>query len=527
MIVSPASSDERSPLLSNLTTNYHDPTLVDPLSSLSAEVDFPQQEGVNQDLGVVKLDFKLFLALLYDSAPVILSYILQNSVQTVSIVVAGRLGPHELSVAAFSLMLAFVTGYVFLLGWVVALGGTTALDTLGSQAYTGGSQKTDLSIHFQRSVLILWILLIPVCVLWSFIESVLLWLGQPPPIARDSQTFLRILIVGAPGYIGFESLKKYLQCQGIMGASTLVLIVVSPINLALNIYMVHYTQLGLLGSPLAVSITYWLCFICLGVWTYHSPTHKRNGTWGGIQIRIVLNPSSCYTFLKLALPGILMVGTEWAAFEVVALAAGRLGAIPLAAQSVIMTTDQILNTLPFGIGVAASTRVGHFIGLGSPIGAKNAAHASAILSVMVGAVVMVVMIAFKDVFGFFFSDDLDVVSLVGKVMPLVASFQVADGLAGSCGGVLRGQGRQHLGALFNIIAYYILALPLGITMAFHSKINLGLQGLWIGQVVGLFIVGIGEYCVVWLGTDWDLEVKKGIERNRKEAITRTMASTYQ
>lgn len=32
------------------------------------------------------------------------------------------------------------------------------------------------------------------------------------------------------------------------------------------------------------------------------------------------------------------------------------------------------------------------------------------------------------------------VYLVSKVMPLVASFQVADGLAGSCGGVLRGQG---------------------------------------------------------------------------------------
>jgi len=94
------------------------------------------------------------------------------------------------------------------------LGGTTALDTLGSQAYTGGSQKTDLSIHFQRSVLILWVILIPVCVLWSFIESVLLWLGQPPVIARDTQTFLRILTLGAPGYIGFESLKKYLQCQG-------------------------------------------------------------------------------------------------------------------------------------------------------------------------------------------------------------------------------------------------------------------------------------------------------------------------
>jgi MATE family multidrug resistance protein len=44
------------------------------------------------------------------------------------------------------------------------------------------------------------------------------------------------------------------------------------------------------------------------------------------------------------------------------------------------------------------------------------------------------------VYGYLFSDDVDVVKLVGQVMPLVASFQVADGLAGSCGGVLRGQG---------------------------------------------------------------------------------------
>lgn len=46
-----------------------------------------------------------------------------------------------------------------------------------------------------------------------------------------------------------------------------------------------------------------------------------------------------------------------------------------------------------------------------------------------------------------------------------------------------GIGRQHLGALFNIIAYYVLALPLGITMAFHPKLDLGLQGLWIGKRV--------------------------------------------
>lgn len=409
-------------------------------------------------------------------------------------------------------------------GWCVALGGTTALDTLGSQAFTGGDQPSDVSVHFQRCVVLLWLLFVPVAALWYFVAPVLRILGQEVELSDSVQVFLRYLIAGAPGYIAFESLKKYLQCQGIMRAATAVLLAVSPLNLALNIFLVHHTSLGILGSPIAISITYWTAFFLLCVVTAFSPTHRHNKTWGGFKPSVVFDLYSCITFIKLAVPGILMVGTEWAAFEIVALAAGRLGALPLAAQSVIMTTDQVLNTIPFGIGVAASARVGNLIGFRSAIGAKHASHAAAFLSVVVGAVVMTVMMATKDQFGYIFSDDENVVKLVSKVMPLVASFQIADGLAGSCGGVLRGQGRQHLGALFNLIAYYVLALPLGITLAFHARTHMGLQGLWVGQVVALFIVGFSEYAVVWLGTDWEKEVQKGIERNKEEASRRRLHS---
>ncbi|KAI9452378.1 MOP flippase [Lactarius psammicola] len=448
-------------------------------------------------------------ALFKDSIPVIFSYILQNSIQTVSVVIVGRLGPTELSVAAFSLMLAFVTG------WCVALGGSTALDTLGSQAFTGGKHSTDLSVHFQRCITMLWLLFIPVGIVWANMASVLMALGQEEQLSRDTQQYLRLLLLAAPGYIGFECLKKYLQCQGIMGASTYVLIIISPINVALNVYFVHYTRFGINGSPIALSLTFWLAFLFLIMYTACSPTHTRNQTWGGIQLHAVLDARACIAFLKLALPGILMVGTEWAAFEIVALAAARLGAVPLAAQSVIMTTDQILNTIPFGIGIAASTRVGNAIGRRDAAGAKFIGHLSALLSALTGACVMLSLLASKDVYGYLFSDDASVVALVAQVMPLVASFQVADGLAGSCGGVLRGQGRQHLGAAFNLLAYYVLALPLGITLAFRA--DYGLQGLWIGQVFALFVVGTCEYAVVWLGTDWEHEVEKGVRRNNPES----------
>jgi MATE family multidrug resistance protein len=380
----------------------------------------------------------------------------------------------------------------------------------------------DLSIHFQRCLLILWLLFIPVGIIWANVAPILMALGQDEELSRGTQQYLRVLLLAAPGYIGFETLKKYLQCQGIMDASTYVLIFISPINVALNVYFVHYTDFGIYGSPIALSFTFSFAFFFLVIYTAYSPTHAQNGTWGGFQLRAVLDARSCITFLKLAIPGILMVGTEWAAFEIVALAAARLGNIPRAAQSVIMTTDQILNSIPFGIGVAASTRVGNAIGRRDAAGAKFTGHLSALLSVITGTIVMIALLLAKDVYGYIFSDDESVAQLVSQVMPLVASFQVADGLAGSCGGVLRGQGRQHLGAAFNIVAYYVLALPLGITLAFHW--GYGLPGLWVGQVVALFIVGTCEYAVVWLGTDWDHEVEMGVCRNNQEMmheVTRT------
>ena len=98
---------------------------------------------------------------------------------------------------------------------------------------------------------------------------------------------------------------------GIMRMSTYVLIAVAPINLALNVFFVHYTPLGLLGAPLAISITFWLCFFLLILLTYLSPTHRSNGTWAGFQFGTILDFSSSVYFLKLAIPGILMVGTEW------------------------------------------------------------------------------------------------------------------------------------------------------------------------------------------------------------------------
>lgn len=157
-----------------------------------------------------------FILLLRNSIPVILAYALQNSLQTVSVLVVGRLSPESLATAAFSYMFAMSTG------WLIALGGTTALDTLASSSFTGSQNPHDLGILLQRAVVVLTAMYIPVAALWAGSEGVFRALGQEEYICVQSAQFLRVLIPGGLGYIYFEALKKYMQAQGVFFLSYLI-----------------------------------------------------------------------------------------------------------------------------------------------------------------------------------------------------------------------------------------------------------------------------------------------------------------
>lgn len=287
-----------------------------------------------------------------------------------------------------------------------------------------------------------------------------------------------------------------------MRPGTYVLLITSPLNAALNYLFCYTFDIGLLGAPIATGISYWVSF---GLLLLYARFIAGSECWGGWSRSAFHNMG---IFAHLAFMGIIHVGSEWWAFEVVALAAGRLGTISLAAQSVIMTADQVLNTIPFGLGVAASVRVGGLLGAKDSRGAARAAHTAATLSVLLGLVVLVVLMATRNHFAKIFNDDEQVVRLTAEVLPYVALFQIADGLNGSCGGSLRGMGRQHVGAAVNLISYYCGALPFGIWLAFHGW---GLTGLWVGQCVALYLVGVLEWGIVAV-SDWRMEVEKAFMR---------------
>jgi len=114
-------------------------------------------------------------------------------------------------------------------------------------------------------------------------------------------------------------------------------------------------------------------------------------------------------------------------------------------------------------------------------------------------------------------------------MPLVALFQVFDGLGVVTGGILRAKGQQHVGAVLNLAGYYVVGIPIGLVLAFHA--GMGIYGLWTGLTVALVIVaGFGVwseslisfhltespddvvYYPVCMVTSWDDEVEKSFSR---------------
>src|SRR5579871_153407 len=120
-----------------------------------------------------------------------------------------------------------------------------------------------------------------------------------------------------------------------MRAGTYVLLITSPVNFLLNYLFIYVFEFGVNGAPIATGISYWLSFFLLCLYAKFIRGHEGWGGWSKACLKNI------FVFVRLALLGTIMVGTEWWAFEIVAIVAGRLGKIPLASQSVIMTTDQV------------------------------------------------------------------------------------------------------------------------------------------------------------------------------------------
>ncbi|KAI7865564.1 mate-domain-containing protein [Spinellus fusiger] len=452
---------------------------------------------------------------LYRNAmPIVLSYLLQNSLQSINVISAGHLGATELASASLASMFVTVTGIS------VATGSTLALDTLCSQAFTSAKDKKIVGLHVQRCLAFLSVLFIPILVVWWYAEYVFLLLRQDPQVARLAGSFVRWMIPSAPAFAIFEALKKMLQAQGIFRAPTLALLLGAPINMVLSYVLVWSPLLGFgfIGAPIASCLTYWLIVLYTAFYIYRIDGYEVWPTWS---TQKAFDWRSWGPMVKLAVPGILLICSETWAYEIIALGASWIDTTSLSVQSVILTSTAALYPLSFGVGIASSNRVGNLLGAQKPHQARIAAKTAIGVALSVATFNSGILFLFRHRWAYMFTKDENVVSTVAQLLPLVSLFVFADNLAGTADGVLNGQGRQHVGAWLSLVTYYVSALPIGFYLCFHR--GWGLTGLWAGLVGSLMTTSFITVLLVWF-SDWHKEARKAEIRVHGEVSIKFLES---
>eukprot|EP00731_Ephydatia_muelleri_P026098 Em0018g198a len=208
--------------------------------------------------------------------------------------------------------------------------------------------------------------------------------------------------------------------------------------------------------------------------------HKQ--MWGGWSWESLVD---WWTFTKLAIPGLLMVGFEWWSKEVGIIVVSIIGKKELAVYTNVVTF-LFMNAL--SISFATSIRVGNELGAGNTQRAKRVFYISLVLTVCEALVLAVGLQGLKYQLGGMFTYDETVIKGVAKLMNVVPFFVFFDHIQGALAGVLRGCGRQVLGAVSNFVCFYIIGLPIGVCLALVAE--MGAIGFWIGLLCGSTIQAI-------------------------------------
>ncbi|KAL8930956.1 MAG: hypothetical protein Q9208_000057 [Pyrenodesmia sp. 3 TL-2023] len=431
------------------------------------------------------------------SAPLVVTFLLQYSLTVASIFTVGHLGKVPLAAVSLASMTANITGYA------VYQGLATSLDTLCAQAYGSGHRKL-VGLQTQRMVCFLWTITLPIAVIWLSASAILAHIVPERDVALLAGQYLKVILIGAPGYACFEATKRYLQAQGLFSASLYVLLICAPLNAFMNWLFVWRFRWGFVGAPIAVAVTDNLLPILLIAYVRFI---AGRACWPGLSKRAFSNWGP---MVKLALPGLMMVEAEVLAFEILTLASSYFGTTHLAAQSILATISSLTFQIPFPISIAASTRVANLIGASLPNAARKSAMVAFVTSAGVGILNVVMLSSLRGHIPRLFTSEGDVIELVANVLPLCAAFQLFDALCCCCNGILRGLGRQEIGGWVQLFCYYVVAMPL----SFGTAFGLGweLYGLWTGVAVALGLVAAIEGGFLWRAR-WEKSVEDAERRN--------------
>ncbi|TPX45182.1 hypothetical protein SeLEV6574_g04023 [Synchytrium endobioticum] len=290
------------------------------------------------------------------ASPIVAAAVLNLSLGIVGTFMLGHLGTKELAAGALSLLFCNVTGIS------VGAGMASGLDSLCPQAFTGSADPYAVGKHLQRGLVIMFILTVPICILWSFTTPILKALGQDPELCTMAGNFAFVMMPSLFPYFANECIRRYILAQGLSRSQVFVYGISSPLNVFFQWFFVYGIKLGFIGSPIALSVSYTLLPILSIVYLRYI---EGSACWGGWEWKEALDGRLLRQQIGYGAGGLMQMISEWWCFEIVALIAGLFGEISLATQSICMVTSALLFMIPMGLGSGVLIRVGNCLGSGN------------------------------------------------------------------------------------------------------------------------------------------------------------------
>jgi MATE family multidrug resistance protein len=157
--------------------------------------------------------------------------------------------------------------------------------------------------------------------------------------------------------------------------------------------------------------------------------------------------------------------------------------------------------LPLGVAMASTVRIGQALGGGRrellrPIGAG-----AWLIGLVVMAAFTVILVAAGPAIARAFVSDPKVIVIAAQLLVIAGVFQLVDGVQVIGSGLLRGLHDTKVPMWINLIAYWVIALPLGGWLTFAR--GEGAAGMWVGLAWGIALASVLLVLRFWTKTKTD------------------------
>ncbi len=419
------------------------------------------------------------------AAPILTAQLAQQSLAFTDTVMAGRVSATDLAGVAVG---GSIWGPLFLFLYGVLLAVTPMVAQLhgaGKTAETGPLARRGIMVSFP--LVLIAILLLSNA---SFIFS---RMGVDPQVAAISTDYLKAISWGVPAVAIFFLLRNLSEGLGLVRPSMLIGLASIPVNVAGN-YVFIYGKLGFpamggVGCGWASALSLWFMCGCmlLTIWRIrrYSMTHffdfaKKCGSDGAAQ------------FLRLGLPIGFSLLVEASIFALIALFLSPLGALTVASHQITLNYSSMIFMIPLSISSAITIRVGHAIGKQRFDRARLVSKAGLLLNSSVALVTAMLTMVFARNIAEIYTRDPQVIAIAVGLLYLNALYQLSDAFQVGAAAALRGYKDTRVPLLMVIVAYWVIGLPLGYSLALTDfwGAPLGAKGFWISLIIGLSVAAV-------------------------------------